>query len=215
MTSPSVKGSRAPTGERRRKVPFVLFRSPSEAVRAALSIWIRACWRETPLASSQTLHCGSRPMMLSPSDSGNVWFLHTSQQRVVRARAVAAGSNTVHGPDESRTLRFVLHRFPDFADQHVQIRIADVGIGPDSCVQLGLSEDLRPPFEQNPEQVEGLRGKVDLELLAAQLPRLRVDGERSDSNPHGLDVELRHGLPGNYRIFRNSLRLRTRRCAIF
>ncbi len=73
------------------------------------------------------------------------------------------------GSDEFGLLAFVPDGAPDFADQDVEIGVDDIGIRPDSCVQRLLLNDLRPALYQRAEQVEGLRGEMDLCARAQEL----------------------------------------------
>ena len=129
-------------------------------------------------------------MMLSPSDSRKVRSFQTSHTRgacaarrrggqVVRLAAKRI-ADSVNGSNEALMLRRVRNRPPDFANQDVQIRIDDIGVGPDARVQLALVDDFRPALEQDAQQVERFRGKVDLALVVEQLPGLGVDDERSE-----------------------------------
>ena len=46
-------------------------------------------------------------------------------------------------------------------------------------------------LDETAQQVEGLGRQVELGTVAKQLPRLRVDGERAESNSHGSVENLR------------------------
>ena len=83
--------------------------------------------------------------------------------------------------DEFRLLRVVAERPPDLADQHVEIGVHDVGIGPDSPVQLGLLDDLWPVLNQGRKQVERFRGQVYFRGATKNLPRVGIDRELCES----------------------------------
>ncbi len=73
------------------------------------------------------------------------------------------------GSDEFGLLAVVPDGAPDFANQDIEIGVDDIGIRPDSRVQRLLLNDLRPALDQRAEQVEGLRGEVDLCARAQEL----------------------------------------------
>jgi hypothetical protein len=150
ISSPSSSATSVRTLVRRRNVPFVLPRSSSVTRRVVLSTRMAACRRETPGASSQTLQRGSRPMTFSPSESEDVRPAQATQHEFGLLPVVADGS-------------------PDFAHQNVEIGVGNVGIRPDSRVQRLLLDDLRPALDQRAEQVERLRGEMDLCARAQKL----------------------------------------------
>jgi hypothetical protein len=50
---------------------------------------------------------------------------------------------------------------PDFADKNIQIRFHDVTVGPDFPEEIVFGDDVRPAYEQEAQQVERFRGKMD------------------------------------------------------
>jgi len=87
---PSATSTTPRTGAPSTKVPFVLPRSSSRTVSPPCATSIRACRRETPGASTQTAHAGSRPTMLSPSARTMARSFHINQQRAPPAAPTGA-----------------------------------------------------------------------------------------------------------------------------
>jgi hypothetical protein len=50
---------------------------------------------------------------------------------------------------------------PDFSDQNIQIRFHDVTVRPDFPEEIVFGDDVRPAFEQEAEQVERFRRKMN------------------------------------------------------
>ena len=75
----------------------------------------------------------------------------------------------MNGADEFLLSRAVAERPPNFTDEDVEIRIHDVGIRPDSCLEPGLVEDLWPALDEGAEQVERLGRQVNVRGAAKEL----------------------------------------------
>ena len=90
----------------------------------------------------------------------------------------------MHGSDVTRLTRIIVQRPANLPDKDIQIRVDNEGLGPDQAEQFGLGNDFRPTLDQRAQEVEGLRGKVDFRLLAEQLPRRRIQGERAKTDAH-------------------------------
>jgi hypothetical protein len=94
--------------------------------------------------------------------------------------------------------RVVAKNLPDLRDEDAQIGVADESSGPDAIVDLGLGDDVRPPIEEQPEQIEGLRGDVHSAAALEQLARLGIENEGAEGHSHGRCVEGRSlGNPWN------------------
>ena len=66
----------------------------------------------------------------------------------------------------------VLEGAPDLGDQHIQVRVHDIGIRPDPSMEVGLVQHPRPLLDQRRQQIECLGGQADLASAAMQkLPR--------------------------------------------
>src|SRR4029453_12726402 len=77
--------------------------------------------------------------------------------------------------------------------------------GPDLRVQVCLLEDFGAVLQEKAQQIERLRREVKISLLAAQLPRLGIDGEWAECRSHGLNsffrISLGHRGPGCRIVF--------------
>jgi hypothetical protein len=111
-----------------------------------------------------------------------------SKRRAIRplyGLAAECIANRVNRADEFRVQPGVLERAPDLRDQHIQVRVHDVGIRPDPSMEVGFVQHPRPMLDQRSQQIERLRGQADLAAAAMQkLPRARIQGEIREPNPH-------------------------------
>ena len=88
------------------------------------------------------------------------------------------GSN-VHGP----TCR-VAECFTKFGNEIGEIRLGDERCRPETFLQSGLGKDLRTIQYERGEQIEGLGLEMNLATRACQLPRVEIEGEWAEANPH-------------------------------
>lgn len=102
-------------------------------------------------------------------------------------------SDAMHRSDETRLADVIVDRLPDFPDQHIESGVDDERVRPDARMQHTLVEHLRPMLNQEAEQVERLRGQVDVRITSSgsgQLPRVGIDRERGESHSHGCAEEI-------------------------
>ena len=71
-------------------------------------------------------------------------------------------AESVDRSNKSWSLRVVGKGAPDFSDKNIQIRFHDVTVGPDFLEEIVFGDDVRPACEQEAQQVERFRGKMDL-----------------------------------------------------
>jgi hypothetical protein len=110
----------------------------------------------------------------------------------------------VHRSNELRLPWIVSKGTPKVADQDVEARGIDMAVGPEDRIQLVFFQDLRPSREQGRQQVECLPRQVNFLAAAMELPRRRVERERSESNLHEATTRL-----GNPWLFLTTRRLIT------
>ena len=81
-------------------------------------------------------------------------------------------------------MRGVAECFPNFGNEIGEIRLGDERCRPETFLQGGLGEDLRTIQHERGEEVERLGRKMNLATSACQLPRVEIEGEWAEANPH-------------------------------
>jgi hypothetical protein len=93
-------------------------------------------------------------------------------------------SDSVYRPNESRSLRVVGKCAPDFSDQNIQIRFHDVTVGPDFPEEIVFGDDVRPACEQEAQQVERFRGKMNFLPVFQKLSGVGIENELLETHSH-------------------------------
>ena len=88
----------------------------------------------------------------------------------------------MEGSQEHRLPHVVAKRGADFGDQYGEAAVRDEGVRPELPVDVELGQRRRPPLHQQFEKIERFRRKVDWPASVQQLPRRRVERERSESD---------------------------------
>ena len=88
------------------------------------------------------------------------------------------------GADVPRGPRRVADRGADFRHQVVQARVGDERLRPQTLEKLCLRDSLRPPIEQDLQQLEGLRGKRHGAAVAKEHPPAGVELAFSKNDTH-------------------------------
>jgi hypothetical protein len=102
-------------------------------------------------------------------------------RRCVAAKGIA---NTVNRADPRRRAAILSERGANLADEIREVRVYDERAGPEPLLQDGFRKDPGALRHESRQQIERLRRKVNLPAVANQLPRLEIDDEGSESNPH-------------------------------
>lgn len=100
----------------------------------------------------------------------------------VAAKGIA---HTMRRSQITRLLRIVTQGRTDLRRQIVQIGINDVRAGPEPLPQRLLGDDAWTAGDEHRQQIEGLRGQMDLGLLPAsqELTRARIEREVAEGHP--------------------------------
>jgi hypothetical protein len=78
----------------------------------------------------------------------------------------------------------VVQRPPELLHQAYQRGIRNERAAPEPFVQLRFAHDAWSLFDEDLEQVEGLRGDVDDCGIAAQVPSIEIKRERAEVHDH-------------------------------
>ena len=89
------------------------------------------------------------------------------------------------GSDETWFACIVPERFANERNQPREACVGHKGFAPETAVQFLLGEEAGALFEQQDQQVEGLRNQRDLAIATHQSPARRVEREVFESIRHG------------------------------
>src|SRR6266852_5606295 len=107
------------------------------------------------------------------------------------------------GANEAGVSRLVRDRRSDLRHQIGQIGLQDVGVGPETSLELRLGHDPGPLLQERLEQLKGLGRQVDRLARPPELSRLRVQQAFAEKEPH-LSALLGYGMrsPGSLALAR-------------
>jgi hypothetical protein len=73
---------------------------------------------------------------------------------------------------------------PDFSDQNIQIRFHDVTVRPECPEEIVFTDDVRPACEQEAQQVERFRGKMNFLPVFQKLSGVGIENELLETHSH-------------------------------
>ena len=95
------------------------------------------------------------------------------------------------GTDEPWRTGLVIERSANFRHEIRDVGFRNEGVGPETLLDLGLRDDIRPFIEQEGQQLERLWLKMDLGAIAQELARPVVQYEPSEFETHELGPSRR------------------------